>query len=206
MSNYKNSDKEKDKDKDGKPLKAAASSAKGSTKSLTPGFAKGSFSLQADRNWQVKVMCVNGNTEKNFVTTLPNTVTYYGGGSISNPSETTLYLADGVTIDTNFIFPWDPTDADPLRLGGGNALGNILEGSQRQDASPKDPIYAPFLVSEWVNGAPYHMTVEIPAAFGITFFPGDRAFALVIVDPVTRKPVVKAVAKSEGSCLDLPVA
>ncbi len=190
--------------KDGKPKKASKGS-KPSVKFAGPGFARGKLSLQADRTWLVNGSCINGNPTRNFTTKLPNGIKYYGGGVITSPADTALYLPDSITVDPNFIFPWDPTSDNPLRLGGGIVSGIIIEGAQRIDGGPDVPIMAPFLVTEWVNGAPFRITVEVPSALGVTFYPGESAFALVIVDAVSGKPIMRAVAKSEGSCHDLPV-
>jgi hypothetical protein len=190
--------------KDGKPKKARKGSGP-SVKYAGPGFARGKLSLQADRTWLVDGTCINGNATRNFTTKLPAGVRYYGGGVITSPADAALYLADSVTVDPNFIFPWDPTSDDPMRAGGGIVSGIIIEGAQRIDGGPGIPIMAPFLATEWVNGAPFRIMVEVPAALGVTFYPGDSAFALVIVDAVSGQTIMRAVAKSEGSCLDLPV-
>ncbi len=174
---------------------------------MVPGFSKGKLSLPpTSRKWQVDGQCINGDPRRNYTAQLTAPITYYGGGEVPNPSNASLYMPDGVTIDPNFIFPWDPTATDPLRLGGGIVLGGVQEGAQRQDPRPGDPILGPFIASDWVNGTPTRINVEIPTALGVTFYPGDRAFALAILDRATGRWVARAVAKSEGNCLDVPVA
>lgn len=185
--------------------KATAKGGAGATP-IVPGFAKATLSKLADGNWQALLTCINGNPRRNTSLTLPSTIKYYGGAAIEARSEAALYLADGVKVDVNYIFPWNNGDSDPLRAGGGVVTGGILEGSQRRDPKPTDPILAPFLTTDWVNGTPYLLTTEVPSSFGVTFYPGERAFGLYIIDAVAGVKVLKAVAKSEGTCLDLPPA
>ena len=173
---------------------------------VVPGFAKATLSKLADGKWQAVLTCINGNPRRNTSVTLPSTIKYYGGAAIEARSEATLYLPDGVNVDVNYIFPWNNGDSDPLRAGGGILTGSVGEGSQRRDPKPTDPILAPFLTSDWVNGTPYMLTTEVPASLGVTFYPNERAFGLYIIDAVAGVKVLKAVAKSEGTCLDLPPA
>lgn len=198
-----------DKNKDGKVKDAQDTKALKDNKgggAIIPGFARGKFSSVAgDGNWTVNVTCVNGDPARSFVTKLPLGVTFYGGGEIANPADTTLYLPDGANIDPNMIFPWDPTDTNPLRLGGGVINGTILEGAQRANAGPKDPILAPFISTKWANGAAYRLDVYIGESFGLTCYPGESAFGLVMMD-AAGQAVLKSVAKSEGSCLDSATA
>ncbi len=186
-------------------FKAAAKGTPGATP-IIPGFAKATLSKLADGTWQALLTCINGDPRRNTSTTLPSAIKFYGGGAIEDRSEVALYLPDGANVDVNYIFPWNNGDSDPLRAGGGVVTGGILEGSQRRDPKPTDPILAPFLTSDWVNGTPYTLTVEVPASFGVTFYPGEHAFGLYIIDAVAGVKVLKAVAKSEGTCLDLPPA
>ena len=195
MSNFQDPKLSKDGKTSAKPGNLKASSL------VIPGFGKGAMVAQKEGNWTTAVSCINGDNKRKLEAKLSKGITYFGGSKIASPSDSTLYLPDGNTIDANFIFPWDPTDADPLRLGGGIVTGIIIEGAQRKSAGPKDPMQAPFLNTTWANGAPYSISIFVEPAFGITFYPGDSAFALVLLDPVTRQYVIKAVAKADGDCL-----
>lgn len=196
MSHKEKQDKEKEKENQGLATAAAK------TRPVTPGFGKGRLTQLPDGNWQADITCINGATARSLTVKLPAGLSYYGGGGrVASPADTMLYLPDGATVDTNFIFPWDPTNPDALRLGGGVGTGIVLEGAQRRNAGPKDAIQAPMLTTDWINGATARVSVYIDPGLGVTFFPNDRAFALILVDAVSGAKTVKAVAKAEGDCL-----
>lgn len=202
---------EKDLTKDGKSKKTASAPALASSAKVTsgsPGFGKAVLTQNADGTWKAAVSCVNGDPRKSVTCSLPAGITYYGGGRIANPSDATLYLPDGANVDAEHIFPWVPNDPDPMRLGGGIIKGEVQEGAQRMNPKPRDPLQAPFILSEWVDGAAYKMTAYVPADLGVVFLAGDQAFAMgiVTVQDGVSVTTITAVAKKEGTCLDMPTA
>jgi hypothetical protein len=197
---------EKTLSKDGKEKKATAPMVSARPEAPGRGFGKARLIMQADGTWKAEIGCVNGDPRRSIIATLPVGITYLGGGRIPNPSDAAVYLPDGLNVDPTYIFPWTSDDPDPLRLGGGVVNGEIIEGAQRMNPKPKDPIQAPFLVSESVNGSPFQTRVYIPSELGVTFYPNEEAFALLIVDSAAATTTVIAVAKKEGTCLDLPPA
>jgi hypothetical protein len=196
------SEKNEEKTKDGK-VKAAVSRARPGGGTSTPGFGMGRASMKPNGSWQVDVKCVNGDPTKNPVCGMPRGTKYCGGREeIPSPSDVSVYLPDSQNIDANYVFPWSPTQADPLRLGGGVVKGILTEGSQRANMAAGDPLMTPLITTQWVNGTPWQVSFFIANTFGLTLYDGDCVFGLAIVDPVSGQLKMQAMAKREGACLD----
>lgn len=177
------------------------------TKAPSPkgaGFGMARVTQQRDGTFLAEVKCVNGDPRRNLSTLLPAGITYHNSTEkVPNAAEISVCLSDGQTIDVAFIFPWTPSSPDPLRLGGGVVIADVLEGAQRMVSEKKEPIQAPFVKTRWVNGTPHGISFFLDNALGFTFYEGDVVFGLAMVDPVTAKPVMKIMALREGTCLDI---
>jgi hypothetical protein len=192
--------------KDGKVKEKVAAARRGpGATPPTPGFGMGRASMKPNGTWGVDVKCVNGDPGKNPVCGMPRGCKYYGGREeIPSPSDISVYLPDGQNIDSNYVFPWSTTQADPLRLGGGVLMGTLQEGAQRSITSAGEPLQAPFITTTWVNGTPWRVDFFITNTFGLTLYEGDIVFGLAIMDPVSGTLKMQAMAKREGACLDTP--
>lgn len=192
----KTPDSKKDKDKDGKKA------AKTGEIRLTPGFAKAKVVKKTGASLTITVSCVNGDPNRSFTSTIRGELKYYNSReTVSADAEIAVYMPDGINIDVNYIFPWAANQPDPLRLGGGIAKGSLSEGAQRIMGST-DPLQAPFVKTEWVNGTTWGVAVFLDVPAGATYYEGDVIFGLAIVDPVTRNLAVTPFTLREGDCLD----
>ncbi|MEY3444678.1 MAG: hypothetical protein RLZZ519_2959 [Bacteroidota bacterium] len=184
------------KDKDGKKA------AKAGKIRLTPGFAKAEVIKKTGAGITISVPCINGDPNRSATSTIRGELKYYNSReTVSADAEIAVYLPDGINIDVNYIFPWATNQPDPLRLGGGIVKGSLAEGAQRIMGST-DPLQAPFVKTEWVNGTAWGVAVFLTVPAGTSYYEGDVIFGLAIVDPVTRDLAVTPFTLREGDCLD----
>ena len=66
-----------------------------------------------------------------------------------------------------------------------------------------DPLQAPFVKTEWINGTAWGVAVFLNVPAGVSYYEGDVIFGLAIVDPVTRNLAVTPFTLREGGCLDV---
>ncbi|MFN8396851.1 MAG: hypothetical protein U0176_19655 [Bacteroidia bacterium] len=186
--------------KDGKPQQQAA--AKPPKVAVIPGFGMANATINRDGTYRADVKCVNGDPNKNPSAVLPKGSVYYKTTTpIPSTAALSVYLPDQAKIDPNYLFFWENNAADPMRLGGGITKGTLQEGSQRAAGSTA-PLQNPIFTSDWVNGTPWRITIFLTETFGLTLYEGDVVFGLVTMDPATGTPVMRAMAKREGGCLD----
>lgn len=187
---------------DSKKGKDGKNAAKVDGTRLTPGFAKAKVVKKTGAGLTITVSCVNGDSNRSFTSTIRGELKYYNTReTVSADAEIGVYLPDGTNIDVNYIFPWAANQPDPLRLGGGIIKGSLSEGSQRVMGST-DPLQAPFVKTEWVNGTAWGVAVFLTPPAGAAYYEGDVIFGLAIVDPVTRNLAVTPFTLREGDCLD----
>lgn len=169
---------------------------------VIPGFGMANATINRDGTYRADVKCVNGDPNKNPSTVLPKGAVYFNTTTPIPPTAAlSVYLPDQAKIDPNYLFFWENNAADPMRLGGGITKGTLQEGAQREIGS-NAALQAPIFTSDWVNGTPWRITMFLRETFGLTLFAGDVVFGVVTMDPATGLPVMRAMAKSEGSCLD----
>ncbi len=192
----KTPDSKKDKDKDGKKA------AKSDGLRLTPGFAKAKVVKKTGAGLTITVPCINGDHNRTLTSTIRGELRYYNSReTVASDAEIAVYMADGANIDVNYIFLWATNQPDPLRLGGGIIKGSLSEGSQRVMGST-DPLQAPFVKTEWINGTAWVESVFLDVPAGSTYYEGDVIFGLGIVDPATGRLAVTPFTLREGDCLD----
>lgn len=186
--------------KDGKPQRQAV--GKPPKAIVVPGFGMANATINRDGTYRADVKCVNGDPNKNPSTVLPRGAVYYNTATpIPSMAALSVYLPDQAKIDPNFLFFWETNAADPMRLGGGITKGTLQEGAQREIGSSA-PLQAPLFISDWVNGTPWRINLFLTETFGLTLYAGDVVFGLITIDPATGLPVMRAMAKREGNCLD----
>lgn len=191
----------KNSTKDGKPNQKDAT--KRPKTAIIPGFGMANATMSRDGSYRADVKCVNGDPTKNPSSVLPKGAVYYNTTTpIPSTAALSVYLPDQLKIDPNFLFFWEANAADPMRLGGGIVKGTLNEGAQRA-ADSTAPLQAPLFISDWVNGTPWKINLFLTETFGLTLYAGDVVFGLVTIDPATGLPVMRAMAKREGGCLDI---
>ncbi len=194
------SNKKEKKDKDGKKETTAPLSKDASS---NPGFSIAAVAKKTGSSLNVAIKCINGDPNRAANNTIRGDLNYYNSREIVPvPSSIAVYLPDGSNIDVNYIFPWAPNQSDPLRLGGGIVKGTLSEGSQRVMGT-KDPLQAPFVKTEWINGTAWVESVFLDVPAGATYYEGDVIFGLGIVDPATGRLAVTPFTLREGDCLDV---
>jgi hypothetical protein len=191
---------EKKENKDGKK-QSKSTIVKGG--SQTPGFAMAKVLKKTGAGLTISIPCINGDPNRITTSTIRGELKYYNSREIvPSDVEIAVYLADGANVDINFIFPWSTNQADPLRLGGGIIKGTLAEGAQRIMGST-DPLQAPFVKTEWINGTAWVESVFLDVPAGATYYEGDVIFGLGIVDPATGRLAVTPFTLREGDCLDV---
>lgn len=189
--------------KDGKEAKEAFK-AKGVAAVAKPGCGMANVQKNTNGTYAATVKCVNGDPLQNPSNTIPKGAKYYNSRDvIPDRGDISVYLPDSLNIDVNFLFPWAANQPDPLRLGGGVVKGTLTEGAQRAGLSAGDPLFAPILVTEWINGTTINKPLTCVGNYGFTLVEGAKVFGLVLKDPVTGLFTMKYMALSLGSCLDI---
>jgi hypothetical protein len=164
-------------------------------------FAKATVTETPAGETSAEVSCVNG-ASASIGTTYPlaSTDTYFDGEDIS-VGDVILFpvFTSTNTLDTSFIFPYDPTTGSPSRLGGGIGKGNIIDEEGSSSGIPGDP----GVEVTWINGLNASgniSNVADGAVAGLTV--GTIVYFLMTFDENEQAEVLSATV-SQGTCGDV---
>jgi hypothetical protein len=165
-------------------------------------FAKATVAEAGDGSLSADVSCLNGISAPSGTTyDIGDGVVYFDGESIS-VTDVILFRIDGNgNMDTSHIFPYDPANGDPLRLGGGIGKGNIIE---EDESGATEGTVDPGVDVTWINGLNASGTISAVSDEGASELnPGTEVYFLMTYDE-SGEPEVLSVRVSEGTCGDVP--